>query len=71
MHEEMPWEVVEVVQVILRPICWAVYYEKGLAGCVPSTLAAVRLFERKHELLGMNSAVKVPTLRKSVQNWWP
>jgi hypothetical protein len=36
-----------------------VFYEKGLAGCVPSTLAAMRLLERKHELLGMNSAVKV------------
>jgi len=35
-----------------------VFVEKGLAGDTQSCLCAVRLFERKHELLGMNAAAK-------------
>jgi hypothetical protein len=35
-----------------------VFFEKGLAGDTQSCLCAVRLWERKHELLGMNAAAK-------------
>jgi len=35
-----------------------VFYEKALAGCIQNGLLAVRIWERKHELLGMNSAAK-------------
>jgi len=35
-----------------------VFFEKGLAGDTQSCLRAVRLWERKHELLGMNAAAK-------------
>lgn len=36
-----------------------VFYEKALAGCIQSGLLTVRIWERKHELLGMNSAAKI------------
>src|SRR5262245_11070119 len=36
-----------------------VFYDKGLAGCVQSAITAVRIWERKHELLGLNSPVKL------------
>src|SRR5262249_55172199 len=36
-----------------------VFYEKALAGCIQSGLLTVRIYERKHELLGMNSAAKI------------
>jgi hypothetical protein len=36
-----------------------VFYEKALAGDVQSGLLTVRIWERKHELLGMNSAAKI------------
>jgi len=35
-----------------------VFYEKALAGCIQSGLLTVRIWERKHELLGMNAAAK-------------
>ena len=35
-----------------------VFFEKGLAGDTQSCLCAVRLWKRKHELLGMNAAAK-------------
>ena len=35
-----------------------VFVEKGLAGDTASCLCAVRLWERKHELLGLNAAAK-------------
>ena len=35
-----------------------VFFERSLAGCTQSCLCAVRLWERKHELLGMNAAAK-------------
>src|SRR5499427_6702224 len=35
-----------------------VFYEKELAGCIQSGLLTVRIWERKHELLGMNAAAK-------------
>src|SRR5215471_11580437 len=35
-----------------------VFYEKALAGDVQSGLLTVRIWERKHELLGMNAAAK-------------
>src|SRR5262249_26028143 len=35
-----------------------VFFEKGRAGDTQSCLCAVRLWERKHELLGMNAAAK-------------
>jgi len=35
-----------------------VFYEKALGGCIQSGLLAVRIWERKHELLGMNAAAK-------------
>jgi hypothetical protein len=36
-----------------------VFYEKALAGCIQSGLLTVRIWERKHELLGMNAAAKI------------
>jgi hypothetical protein len=35
-----------------------VFVERGLAGDTQSCLCAVRLWERKHELLGLNAAAK-------------
>src|SRR5262249_42087353 len=35
-----------------------VFYEKALGGCIQSGLLTVRIWERKHELLGMNAAAK-------------
>jgi len=35
-----------------------VFFERGLAGDTQSCLCAVRLWERKHELLGLNAAAK-------------
>src|SRR5262249_31011091 len=35
-----------------------VFYEKALGGCIKSGLLTVRIWERKHELLGMNAAAK-------------
>src|SRR5215469_9277881 len=35
-----------------------VFFEKALAGDVQSGLLTVRIWERKHELLGMNAAAK-------------
>src|SRR5262249_38151571 len=36
-----------------------VFYEKALAGDVQSGVLTVKLWERKHELLGLNSAARV------------
>lgn len=36
-----------------------VFVEKALTGDVPSGLCAVRLWERKHELVGLNSATRI------------
>ena len=44
-----------------------VFYEKALAGDVQSGLLTVRIWERKHELLGMNSAVKVQIMQEPAQ----
>jgi len=35
-----------------------IFFEKALAGDVQSGLLTVRIWERKHELLGMNAAAK-------------
>jgi Holliday junction resolvase-like predicted endonuclease len=44
----------------------AVFYEKGLAGCVQSAVAAVRIWERKHELLGLNSPQRLDIVQLQV-----
>jgi len=44
-----------------------VFYEKALAGCIQSGLLAVRIWERKHELLGMNAAAKFEVVTASPQ----
>jgi len=36
-----------------------IFYEKAINGCIQSGLLVIRVLERKHELLGMNSAVKI------------
>ena len=36
-----------------------VFYSKALAGCVQSGLLEIRIWERKHELLGCNSPSKI------------
>src|SRR5215831_15060356 len=40
-----------------------VFLEKALAGDVQSGLLTVRIYERLHELLGMNSAAKIEILQ--------
>ena len=42
-----------------------VFFEKGLAGDTQSCLCAVRLWERKHELLGLNAAAKFEVVTRS------
>src|SRR5262245_27267855 len=41
-----------------------VFYEKALAGDVQSGLLTVRIWERKQELLGMNSAAKIEIVQE-------
>jgi hypothetical protein len=44
-----------------------VFYEKALAGDVQSGLLTVRIWERKHELLGMNSAAKIEIVQAPLE----
>jgi hypothetical protein len=44
-----------------------VFLEKALAGDVQSGLLTVRIFERLHELLGMNSAAKIEIVQAPVR----
>jgi hypothetical protein len=44
-----------------------VFYEKALAGCIQSGLLTVRIWERKHELLGMNSAAKIEIVQAPLE----
>ena len=41
-----------------------VFYEKALDGDVQSGLLTVRIWERKHELLGMNAATKIEIVQE-------
>ena len=40
-----------------------VFYEKAISGCIQSGLLVIRVLERKHELLGMNSAARVEIIQ--------
>jgi hypothetical protein len=40
-----------------------VFFEKALAGDVPSGLLVVRIWERLHELCGMNAAAKIELIQ--------
>jgi hypothetical protein len=55
---------------ILTRLC-ETFYQKALAGCTQSGLCVIRVLERKHELLGMNSAVKIEIAQGLALPWDP
>lgn len=40
-----------------------VFFEKGMAGDVPSGTLAVKIWERKHELVGLNAATRIEVVQ--------